>query len=166
MPQINQTSFLRQKSKCKNLKPGGLKKALQEKEAMPQSAIYPQDRPLSTKTALRSFAPSITQHGKNSISFLSYEDLSQNEDLEFFYEETMGFSELQTISTSSKISNASEDDDELDGPDEDEEEEEEEEEDEYDEDEEEDDEDDEEEDDEEEDDEDEDDEEEDDEDNA
>jgi hypothetical protein len=56
MTQINQTSFLVQKLKGKNVKPGGFKKASQDCTDNRLSAIDLQEQTLPAQTALSSFA--------------------------------------------------------------------------------------------------------------
>jgi hypothetical protein len=83
MTQINQTSFLVQKSKSKNMKPGGVKKASQNRDANQHSTICHLKQDLSAKAALSKFL-------------------------------------MPSNTTIFEISNQSEDDEELDGPDDDE----------------------------------------------
>ncbi len=119
MPQVNRTSFVVQKLKGKNLKPGGFKQASQDLDTKQYGASYDKKQDLPTNVNPRSLMTPIAQQGKVSDSFFAYEDFEQSQGLEFSHKKMGNFLELQTNATLSEILNQSEDEEE-DGPDDDE----------------------------------------------
>ena len=121
----NRKSILVLKSTGKSLRPGGFKQGSQERDAKKYPANLASSSDLQAKIDLRSFMTSIEQQGKIIDPFFAYEEFDKIESLEF-YEEIEGYFKFHTDTTTSEISNQSEEEDdydESDGPDEEEEDE-------------------------------------------